>query len=155
MTAEGRLPAYAPPFPVEAPHRVRAAPRRLQGPTVVVDDAWPAAVALRLRRLGDDAAGVRVAAGGGAYDEAGLITALRAAVDVVRQDAPRGRGLLPDAARAHLAGLDDPVARLADTATLEQPADLVVVRAVEPGRVVAELLAVAMPSGWAPAPRGR
>lgn len=130
---------------------MRPSPRPLDGPTVAVDDAWPAAVALRLRRLRDDAAGVRVL--DPAADDDGLLAALRAALAVVEREAPEGLRLLPAAARAHLAGLsprDGELAALADLVTLAQPADLVVLRRAGPGRLTAELLAVAFPSGWPP-----
>ena len=49
------LPPAAPPFPVQAPHRVVPAPRPLgHAPHLLLDDTWPTAVARRLERLRDE-----------------------------------------------------------------------------------------------------
>jgi dimethylamine monooxygenase subunit A len=90
------LPPVEVPFPVTSPHRVAPAPRPLRdAPHVLLDDAWPAAVARRLQRLRTDRAGVVVTAprdddrsGAGVVDgsgaeQAGLVAAVRAAWDLL------------------------------------------------------------------------
>lgn len=160
------LPAAVPPFPVTAPHRVVPAPRPLDGPaTVTLDDAWPAAVARRVARLSDDAAGV-VVRDPERPDDAGLAEALRSAwrllprldhlgVQVDLGDDLRtacavrsGPSLCEPATAALLSrsGLD----LLAAGWLLACADDLVVLRRSGQGQLRAELLAVAFPSGWPP-----
>jgi hypothetical protein len=139
------LPPHVPEFPVTAPHRVIAAPRPLgDRPAVVVDSLWPPVTQERLRLLESWGAGVRVVSA--FASEAGCSAALAAALSMVAD-----RPLLPGVARhlASVTGLD----HLADAVVLRQPADLVVLRRSGPGALVAELLAVAFPSGWSPSLR--
>lgn len=152
------LPRAVPPFPVVAPHRVVPAPRPLNGPHVLLDDAWPAAVARRLERLADEVV-VRDPAD---LDDAGLADALRAAWALLPPDGLRLLGLsvdlptmraqqvgtsaFPDATEAVLSrsGLD----LLVVGWQLACSDDLVVLRRRGPGLLAAELLAVSFPSGW-------
>lgn len=127
-----RLPPVLRPFPVTTPYRTAPAPRPLVGPALVVDDAWPAARARRLERLRDDPEGVLVR-DPEEPDDAGLLAALRVAA-----------ALLPGPVDAA-----EPLA-LARAFLLACADDLVVLRRRGPGRLTAELLAVAFPSGWAP-----
>lgn len=126
------LPPARLPFPVSVPYRTSPAPRPLEGPALVVDDAWPAARVRRLERLRDDRGGVLVR-DPAEPDDAGLLAALRAAAR-----------LLPVPVQA-----DDPLA-LAEAFVLACSDDLVVLRRRGPGRATCELLAVAFPSGWPP-----
>ena len=130
--APDTLPPVVRPFPVRAPYRTTPAPRPLEGPPLVVDDAWPAARARRLERLRDDPDGVLVRDPDDP-DDAGLLAALRQAARLlpVRVDA------------------DEPL-ELARQWMLACADDLVVLRRRGPGRASAELLAVAFPSGWPP-----
>ena len=126
------------PFPVMAPYRTTPAPKPLTGPPLVVDDAWPAARLRRLERLRDDPDGVLVRDPDDP-DDPGLSAALREATL-----------LLPGPVPAHeLRVADEPLA-LARAWLLACSDDLVVLRRRGPGRLTAELLAVAFPSGWAP-----
>jgi hypothetical protein len=130
-------------LPVVVPYDTRPRPRPLDdGPVVERYPGWDATVGRRLQRLRSDAGGVRVRWLDAETD--GLVAALREARGLL----PRGPA--PEGVGAHLAGLEDEVDRLADEVTLRQPADLVVLRRTAPGRLAAELLAVAFPSGWAP-----
>ncbi len=129
------LPPVVRPFPVAAPYRTTPAPRPLQGPALVVDDAWPAARRRRLERLRDDPDGVLVRDPADP-DDAGLLAALRAAA-----------ALLPGPVDAH-----EPLA-LARAFLLACSDDLVVLRRAGPGRATTEMLAVAFPSGWSPRER--
>lgn len=135
MIGTPALPPVQRPFPIRVPYRTTPAPRPLDGPPLVVDDAWPDARARREERLRDDPAGVLVR-DPDEPDDAGLLAAVRAAVD-----------LLP----APVEG-DDPLA-LARAFLLACADDLVVLRRRGPGRATAELLAVAFPSGWPPRER--
>ena len=161
----GLLPPVVVPFPVEAPHRVAPRPRPLDVPaTVELDDRWPAAVARRLERLAADPDGVVVRDPTG-RDDAGLAAALRAAwsllpgldhlgvrVDLDRAVAERcGPTLSEPATEALLGrtGLD----LLVVGWLLACVDDLVVLRRTGRGELVAELLAVAFPSGWPPRER--
>ena len=126
------------PFPVAVPYRTTPAPRPLDGPALVVDDAFPAARARRLERLRDDPDGVLVRDPDDP-DDAGLLAALRAAA-----------ALLPAAVDAEApVDADEPLA-LARAFLLACADDLVVLRRAGPGLLTAELLAVAFPSGWPP-----
>ncbi len=135
MLGPGTLPPVSRPFQVRAPYRTTPSLRPLDGPPLVVDDAWPAARARREERLRDDPDGVLVRDPADPYD-AGLLAAVRAAARLlptpVDEDGP-----LP-LARAFLLACAD---------------DLVVLRRRGPGRATAELLAVAFPSGWPPRER--
>ena len=166
------LAACAPPFPVTAPHRVVPGPRPLgDAPHVVLDDAWPAAVVRRLERLRTDRDGVVVRHGA---DDEGLLAATRAAwgllpvvprgpvvpvpwlgveVDLAAGSAVEvGRSLAPAATERvlGLSGLD----LLVEGWLLACSDDLVVLRRRGEGSLVAELLAVAFPSGWPVRARG-
>ncbi len=159
------------PFPIEAPYRVVPAPRPLGAAGhVVLDDAWPAAAARRLERLHTDAGGVLVFDG---PVRPGLAEALRQAWSLL--PVPRSGDVvaLPhlgvEVDLAHLqarrtascrvAGAQDAV--LGRTGLdllvvgwlLACSEDLVVLRRSGPSEVVAELLAVAFPSGWPPRER--
>ncbi len=129
------LPPVVRPFPVSVPYRTVPAPRPLDGPPLVVDDAWPAARARRLERLRHDRDGVLVRDPAGP-DDPGLLAALRAAA-----------ALLPQPVDA-----DEPLL-LAERFGLACADDLVVLRRAGAGRLTAELLAVAFPSGWPPRER--
>ena len=134
MTGPGAatLPPVVRPFPVTAPYRTTPAPRPLTGPALVVDDAFPAARTRRLQRLRQDRDGVLVRDPDDP-DDGGLLAALREAAR-----------LLP-----HPVDADSPLA-LAEAFGLACSDDLVVLRRRGPGRLTAELLAVAFPSGWPP-----
>lgn len=159
------------PFPIEAPYRVVPAPRPLgDAAHIVLDDAWPAAATRRLERLRTDPDGVLVFDG---PVRPGLAEALRRAwsllpvprsgdtvavphlgveVDLVRLRSRRTAACdLPAAQDAVLArhGLD----LLVVGWLLACSEDLVVLRRTGPSAVVAELLAVAFPSGWPPRER--
>jgi len=135
-------------WPVAVPHVVRPALRQLAGATVRHDDGWQAAVGGRLARLRCDPDGVRVRDPADP-DDAGLLAALVAALRVIRVDVPVALDHLPVGVREHLGGLRG-WRRAADLAVLSQPADLVVLRRTAGGAVTAELLCVALPSGWPP-----
>lgn len=156
-----RLAPVDPPFPVEPVHRVVPAPRPLgTAPRVVLDDAWPAALARRLERLRDDRAGVLVGAT--------TADALRAAWsllpcaregDVVRLPHLGAEvDLAEGTARATAPEVPGQAALLAERGDdllavgwlLACSDDLVVLRRTGPGALAAELLAVAFPSGWPP-----
>lgn len=163
-------PAQA-PFPIEAPYRVVPAPRLLGAAAhVVLDDAWPAAVARRLERLRTDPGGVLVFDGPA---RPGLADALRVAWSLL--PVPRAGDVVD---LPHL-GVEVDLARLVSrrTTSCGVPAaqdavlardgldllvvgwllacsdDLVVLRRTGPAAVSAELLAVAFPSGWPPRQR--
>ena len=151
------LPRAAPPFPVVAPHRVVPAPRPLgDAPHVVLDDAWPAAVARRLERLPDEVV-VRDPAD---PDDAGLAAALRAAWGLLPRTDLLGLAVDLDAMTARVVGPS--AAPAATEALLARTGldllvtgwllscsdDLVVLRRRGEGRLAAELLAVTFPSGW-------
>ena len=144
-----------PGFPVSAPHRVIASPRPLgDRPVVVVDAAWPEQTRLRLQLLRSSPTRVRAFTGTPAAP--GLLAALVVAgtIPVAGLESP-GNAELPGVVE-HLASLEGPLAgleRAADLAVLRQPADLVVLRRTSRGGLIAELLAVAFPSGWSPAAR--
>lgn len=135
MRAPALLPPVLRPFPVRVPYRTTPAPRPMDGPALVVDDAWPAARQRRVERLRDDRAGVLVRDPQDP-DDAGLLAALRAAA-----------ALLPEPVDA-----DEPLA-LAEAFLLACSDDLVVLRRRGPARATCELLAVAFPSGWPPRER--
>ena len=159
------------PFPIEAPYRVVPAPRPLgDAAHVVLDDAWPAAATRRLERLRTDAGGVLVFDG---PVRPGLDEALRRAWSLLPVPHSGDTVALP-----HL-GVEVDLGRLRSrrTASCDLPAaqdavlarhgldllvvgwllacseDLVVLRRTGPSAVVAELLAVAFPSGWPPRER--
>lgn len=158
------LPPVTAPFPVTAPHRVVPAPRPLEGaPQVVLDDAWPAALDRRLQRLTHDREGVVVRDG----DDPRLADAVRAAwsllpwpargsvvplpllgleVDLEGSAWEVGASAAPAATERLLGlrGLD----LLVEGWLLACSDDLVVLHRRGPGRLAAELLAVAFPSGW-------
>lgn len=153
-------PAVA-PFPVEPVHRVVPAPRPLDGGrSVVLDDAWPAALRRRLERLREDRAGVIVGST--------TTQALRSAWQLLPVTWEGGRALLPhlavavDVARGTAEPTGPPVAGQAELLAesgddlllvgwlLACSDDLVVLRRTGPGFLAAELLAVAFPSGWPP-----
>ena len=153
------------PFPVEPVHRVVPGPRPLGDvPHVVLDDAWPAALRRRLERLDHDRAGVIVGSGRGP----GLGSALRAAWQLLPVPRHGDVVALPHlgaevdlgACRARATGPEVPGQRelLAERGLgllvvgwlLACSDDLVVLRRSGPGTLVAELLAVAFPSGWPP-----
>ncbi len=152
------------PFPVERVHRVVPAPRPLNGePSVVLDDAWPAALHRRLDRLRHDRAGVVV--GGtrrqvlraawrllpvGWDGEVALLPHLAVAVDVAHGTAePTGPPVTGQAELLAESGDD----LLLVGWLLACSDDLVVLRRTGPGALAAELLAVAFPSGWPPRQR--
>lgn len=156
-------PAVA-PFPVEPVHRVLPAPRPLDGgPSVVLDDAWPAALHRRLERLREDRAGVVVGST--------IAAALRAAWRLLPVAWEGDRALLPhlatvvDVARGSAEPTGPPVPGQAELLAedgddlllvgwlLACCDDLVVLRRTGPGALAAELLAVAFPSGWPPRQR--
>ena len=152
------LPAVVAPFPVVAPHRVVPAPRPLDGPHVLLDDAWPASVARRLERLTDEVV-VRDPAD---PDDAGLADALRAAWALLPPDGLRLLGLEVDVDAAQARQVGDSAFPAATDAVLARTGldllvvgwqlacsdDLVVLRRRGPGLLAAELLAVSFPSGW-------
>ncbi len=161
------------PFPVTAPHQVRPTPTPLTGsPTVELDDAWPAAVARRKQRLRTDLEGVLVGGPVGGSDDPGLAAALRAAWSLLPLP---GTGRVVTVPHLHLRvdlaaasvehlpdGDDGLVALLAPLVGVRLLAaawllacsdDLVVLHRTGPGGLVAELLAVAFPSGWPPRER--
>ena len=161
------LPPAAPPFVVEAPHRVVPTPRPLaERPHVVVDAAWPAALDRRLQRLLDEPGAILVR-DPGQLDDHGLSNALRAAWAVLPRTGLNLLGLRVDleAERAEQIGpslrqdaTDAVVAQrgwelLALAWGLACADDLVVLRRAGPGQLRAELLAVAFPSGWSPRDR--
>jgi hypothetical protein len=128
---------------VRTPYSVRPAPRPLgAAPTVQLDEGWQRCVARRRERLAGEPDRVRVRWQGAPADADGLSRALMAAATVVRA---AGIGLGP-VDRADVAAVSDAVG-------LAQPADLVVLRRVGPGRLRAEWLAVALPSHWDPVSR--
>ena len=136
---------------------------------MVLDDAWPAALARRLSRLTTDRDGVVVREPGG--PRPGLDDALRRAWDLL--PVPRDGSVieLPHLAatvdlghrRARATGPEVP----GQAALLALPAeqvllvgwllacsdDLVVLRRTGPTDLVAELMGVAFPSGWSPRAR--
>ncbi len=123
------------PFPVRVPWSAAPGPRPLgDAPAVVLDDAHPAALARRRERLAADRDGVLVRSG--SCDE-GLGAALRCAFALLPW-APAPEGGWAELAEAWLLACSD---------------DLVVLRRTGSGAVVAELLAVAFPSGWSPRER--
>ena len=149
------------PFPIAVPYRVNPAPRTVAGPPLVeLDDAWPTALARRCERLTSDEAGVVVRDG----DHPGLLPALTAAFDLL----PNRVGALPllgvrlTSGRATRVGpsVSEPATALllaregldllVTAWLLACSDDLVVLRRRGPGEAVAELLAVAFPSGWPP-----
>ena len=151
------LPRVAPPFPVVAPHRVVPAPRPLgAAPHVVLDDAWPTAVARRLERLTDEV----VVRDPTDPDDAGLAEALRAAWGLLPRTDLLGVAVDLDAMTAQAVGPSQhPAATealLARTGLdllvvgwlLSCSDDLVVLRRRGEGVLAAELLAVTFPSGW-------
>jgi hypothetical protein len=153
------LPPVDPPFPVLVPHRVVPAPRLLgSAPHLVLDDAWPAAVARRLERLTHDV----VVRDPHEPDDAGLAEAVRAAWSLLPPEGLRLLGIDVDLAdltarqvgeSAFPAATDAIVARhgldlLVVGWQLACSADLVVLRRRGEGLVAAELLAVSFPSGW-------
>lgn len=121
------------PFPVRVPYSTAPAPRPGH-PQVLLDDAWPAARARRVERLRDDRAGVLVPC---TDDPDGLAAAVRAAYALLPGGPAPGEGGWEELAEAWLLACAD---------------DLVVLRRAG-GTVVAELLAVAFPSGWPPRER--
>ncbi len=169
-TLEGRraarLPAARLPFPVRAPYRTSPAPRPIEGPPLVIDDAWPTHRLRRLERLRDDPDGVLVRDPSDP-DDVGLSAALQEAHRLLRDahgrlDRGRARNEPPDPAGsggtcltdATLAGLDgDGPLASARAFLLGCSDDLVVLRRRGPGRATAELLAVSFPSGWPPRER--
>ncbi|MFN2523594.1 MAG: heme-dependent oxidative N-demethylase subunit alpha family protein [Mycobacteriales bacterium] len=157
------LPRVAPPFPVEAPHRVVPAPRPLDGPHVVLDDAWPKAVARRLERLTDEV----VVRDPDDPDDAGLAAALRVAWSLLPPDGVGLLGLAVDLDGMTARQVGDSACQDATDEVVSRTGldllvlgwqlacsdDLVVLRRRGPGRLAAELLAVSFPSGW-PVRRG-
>ena len=141
MSRPAVLPPVQRPFPVRAPYRTTPAPRPMDGPALVVDDAWPAARCRRVERLRDDRDGVLVR-DPEEPDDAGLLAALRAAARLLPATHPGSEPV--DA--------DEPLA-LAEAFLLACADDLVVLRRRGPARATAELLAVAFPSGWPPRER--
>ena len=158
------LPPVQVPFPIGVPYRVNPAPRPVSGPpTVELDDAWPAALSRRLERLASDEAGVIVRDGG----HPGLADAVLAAFELL----PGGVGALPllgvrltgDRATRIGPSVSEPATALllarggldllVTAWLLACSDDLVVLRRRGPGEAVAELLAVAFPSGWPPRQR--
>ncbi|MGB8652526.1 MAG: heme-dependent oxidative N-demethylase subunit alpha family protein [Mycobacteriales bacterium] len=155
------VPAVRAPFPVTSPYRVVPAPRPLRGePHVVLDGAWPAALARRLERLRHDLPGVVVHEPGG--PRPGLDDALRRAwsllpgtdhlgvtVDLDTCTATRTRPLQGPAGQAQelLLGLGG-TELLVVGWLLACSDDLVVLRRTGEQSLAAELLAVCFPSGW-------
>ncbi|MDP9101559.1 MAG: DUF3445 domain-containing protein [Actinomycetota bacterium] len=164
------LPAARAPFPVTSPYRVVPAPRPLgDEPHVIVDAAYPAALRRRMQRLDSDRAGVQVR-DLPERDDAGLAAALRASWNLLPWPRNGSTVALPllgaevdlDTATARSIGPSDfPDATdellrhqgldlLVTGWQLACSDDLVVLRREGPGRLRAELLAVAFPSGWPP-----
>ena len=160
----GTWPPAVAPFPVEAVHRVVPAPRPLDGgPSVVLDDAWPAALQRRLERLRADRAGIVVGST--------TLDALRCAWRLLPVPHDGDTVLLPHlsarvdlaAGRAQATGPPVPgqAELLAESGVdllvvgwlLACSDDLVVLRRSGPGARSAELLAVAFPRGWPPRQR--
>jgi hypothetical protein len=130
------LPEVDVPFPVQAPYSTRPSLRPLGTvPHVVLDAAWPVARARRVARLAADRAGVLVPC---TDDDAGLRAAVAHAYRLLpgSPEPPQGQGWEP----------------LVEAWLLACSDDLVVLRRSGPD-VVAELLAVAFPSGWPPRER--
>ncbi len=169
MSADGTLPAVQAPFPVTAPYRVVPAPRPLAAPpSVVLDDAWPAALARRLERLDTDPAGVLVPSTTTGSDR--LHAAVRAAWDLLPLPRDGARVDIPLlGVRVDLAdGWADRTGPTRTPAATERllasnglhllvtgwllacSDDLVVLRRDGAGVLAAELLAVCFPSGWPP-----
>jgi len=153
------LPPVDPPFPVRAPHRVVPAPRPLgDAPHLVLDDAWPAAVARRLERLDDQV----VVRDPDEPDDVGLGEALRTAWRLLPPEGPRLLGLDVDVAGMTARQVGESAIPAATKAVLRRrgldllivgwllscSADLVVLRRRGEGLLTAELLAVTFPSGW-------
>ena len=167
-----QLSPVAPPFPVTSPYRVVPAPRPLDGPHVLLDDAWPASVRRRVERLAGDLDGV-VVRDSQSPDDAGLAAALRAAwhvlplpvmgdlvavpllgveVDLGTATATRTGPTADESATALVLGCSG-LDLLVVGWLLACSDDLVVLRRSGPGTLRAELLAVAFPSGWSPRQR--
>ncbi len=155
------LPPVQAPFPLTAPYRVNPAPRPVSSaPLVELDDSWPAALARRLERLAVDEPGVVVRDG----EHPELAAAVHAALDLL----PGGVGALPllgvRLSGEHAVRIGSSVSEPATALLLAREGldllvtawllacsdDLVVLRRRGPGEAVAELLAVAFPSGWPP-----